>query len=155
MVIIGVGNLLMKDDGFGIHVVRALEGEPAFEGVDTVDAMTRTARVLEAMDGRSKAVIVDAITIEGAPPGTVHSFRFDPRQDEFPSDVSLSVHDLHFRDAMQAGTDAFDFPDEIVILGVEPEEVSVGMDLSASTEAALPEVIDRLQDEAGSFQKVT
>lgn len=149
MIVIGVGNLLMRDDGVGIRIARAVDASSDFEAVPVVDAETRTAAILEAMDGHEKAVIVDAISIEGAEPGDVHTFRFDPRREQPPPDVSLSVHDLHFTDAIQAGADAYDLPEELVVLGVEPDDVAVGLGISDACRRSIPAVIERLRDETG------
>lgn len=147
MVIIGVGNLLMKDDGFGIHVVEALEVLADFEDVEVVDAMTRTATVMEAMDGHETAIVVDAISMPDGEPGDLHTFRFDPHRGELPADVTLSVHDMHFMDSIKTGADVYDFPDEIVVIGVEPDTIAVGSELSPTCERAIPMVIEELRSE--------
>lgn len=149
MIVIGIGNLLMTDDGVGIQIVRALEESAEFDDVPVVDAKTKTATILEAMDGHEKAIIVDAMSMEGAEAGDVHSFSFDPEREGPPPDVSLTVHDRHFTAALQTGADAYDLPEEIVVLGVEPDEIAVGMGLSDACERSIPAVIQRLREETG------
>lgn len=146
VVVIGVGNLLMGDDGFGIHAVERMRDSNTFEGVEVVDAMTNSAAVLEAMDGHDRAVVVDAIATNDADPGTIHEIRFDPRVETMPQDISLSVHDLHFSDAIAMARDVYDLPSELHIVGAEPTEIDVGMDLSESCRDALPQVVERVRE---------
>jgi|Deesub1362B_J571_1020462.scaffolds.fasta_scaffold00093_91 hydrogenase maturation protease len=154
IVVVGVGNLLLKDDGFGIHVIEMLKGMEEFReagggrGVEVVDAMTNTAMLLAAMDGKDKAVIVDAFSM-GGEPGDIHVFRFNPHVDEFPSDIMLSIHDMHFKDAINTARGVYELPEEIVIVGAEPKEIDVGMELSQECRNAIPEVIKIIKKECG------
>lgn len=146
VVVIGVGNLLMEDDGFGIHAVERMRDSDAFDGVEVVDAMTNSAAVLEAMDGHDRAIVVDAIATNDADPGTIHEIRFDPRVETMPQDVSLSVHDLHFSDAIAMARDVYDPPSDLHVVGAEPAEIDVGTDLSDPCRDALPRVVDRIRE---------
>lgn len=149
MVVIGVGNLLMRDDGFGVHVVRELEDDESFRDVEVVDAMTSTGLVLEAMANRDRATILDAISIEGSEPGEVHTFRFDPHSDSFPAAVKTSVHDVHFKEVIVSGSDTYNLPSEILVVGPEPDTVSPGMELSDPCQRAVPKVIEIVRHEHG------
>lgn len=141
--IIGVGNLLMGDDGVGIHVVRELEKIDLPANVDVYDAMTNSFMVLEYMDGAKKAIIIDAYT-GGRKPGSIYRIRFDPEALKYSDRVELSLHDMDFIDALNSGREAYNYPGEIVILGVEPERVSLNTELSPTLRKALPEIIKTL-----------
>lgn len=143
--VIGVGNLLMGDDGTGIHAVKALGKEKLPENVKVFDCATRAFDVLECMDGCDKAVIVDAYKKGGAS-GSVYRFSFDPActMDE---SINLSMHDINFIDALKAGKEIYKLPAEIVIIGVEPEVLDWGLGLSHELNNAIPEIIKAVKSE--------
>lgn len=149
--VIGVGNLLLGDDGFGIHVIEELRRMREFtesRTVEVIDAMTSTAMLLAAMDGRDKAIIVDAFSWNGNP-GDIHVFRFNPHVDEFPSDIMLSILDMHFKDAINTARGVYNLPAEVVIVGPEPKTIDVGLELSRECRNAIPEVIKIIKRECG------
>lgn len=149
--VIGVGNLLLGDDGFGIHVIGELNRLEEFrdsQTVEVVDVMTNTTMLLAAMEGRDKAIIVDAFSWNGNP-GDIHIFRFNPYSDEFPPDIMLSIHDMHFKDAINTAKGVYQLPEEIVIVGAEPKTIDVGLELSQECRNAIPEVIKIIKRECG------
>ncbi|MFZ2412280.1 MAG: hydrogenase maturation protease [Candidatus Methanoperedens sp.] len=145
IVIIGVGNLLMGDDGIGIHVVEALRHEALPSNVAVFSAETRAFDALEYMDGCDKAVIVDAYKKGGAP-GSIYRFTFDPAS-EIDESFNLSMHDINFIDALRAGRGIYKLPKEIVILGIEPEVLECGLDLSFKLNDAIPNLIEAVKSE--------
>jgi len=142
--VVGVGNSIMGDDGVGPTIIERLEGSPAgaADDVRLVDAGTTGFLALEAMSGAERAVVVDAVET-GEPPGTIHEYRYV--DGAFETDVpEMTMHDVSFTEAMVAGRDVYDLPDEIRILGVEPADVSIGDELSGAVERAATELIDVL-----------
>ncbi len=144
VVVIGVGNLILGDDGFGIHVIERMKEMEEFRNVKIVDAMTNSAFLLEAMDGEEKAIIVDAMDVgqEG-----VGVFRFNPNLEDFPSDIMLSMHDLHFKDVIAMARGVYRLPEEIVIVGVKPRKVELSMELSDECKRYIDEVIEIVKRE--------
>lgn len=145
IVIIGVGNLLMGDDGIGIHAVEALRHEALPSNAAVFSAETRAFDALEYMDGCDKAVIVDAYRKGGAP-GSIYRFSFDPAG-EIDESINLSMHDINFIDALKAGKGIYKLPSEIVIIGVEPEVLECRLGLSDKLNRALPEIIEAVRSE--------
>ncbi len=144
IVIIGVGNLLMGDDGIGIHVVESLRKEKLPENVRVFDAETRAFDALEYMDGCDKAVIVDAYKKGGAP-GSIYRFTFDPSTDVLDESFNLGMHDINFVDALRAGRGIYKLPAEIVIIGVEPEILECRLGLSFKLNDAIPNLIEAVK----------
>ena len=144
VVVIGVGNLILGDDGFGIHVIERMKEMEEFRNVKIVDAMTNSAFLLEAMDGEEKAIIVDAMDVgqEG-----VGVFRFNPNLEDFPSDIMLSMHDLHFKDVIAMARGVYKLPEEVVIVGVKPRKVELSMELSDECKRYIDEVIEIVKRE--------
>lgn len=139
-VVVGVGNPTMRDDGVGHRVVDELADTPDFpEGVELHQTATSSFLALEALSGADRAVVVDAVDGE-AEPGTVHRYRFrDGAFEGQPPNVLM--HDLSFSDALRAGREAYEVPPELVVLGVQPATLEIGLELSAPVEAAIPRVV--------------
>lgn len=88
--IVGVGNILLGDDGVGVHVLRHLQTLPLPHSVTCLDAGTGTLQALEPMLAANHVVLIDA-AMDGSPPGTIR--RLDGR-DLLPHSNGLTVHDL-------------------------------------------------------------
>ena len=143
--ILGIGNLLMGDEGVGIEAVRRVEEAGVPHGVECLDGGTGGFVLLGPMRSAGRIVLIDA-TADGAPPGSVR--RFVPRfSRDYPR--SLTAHDIGLKDLI----DAFHLlgdPPEVVLLAVSvdpPLEPWLG--LSPSVEAALPEIVRMAREEAG------
>jgi hydrogenase maturation protease len=99
ILILGIGNLLLGDEGVGVHVVRYLEAMgPLPEGVECLDGGTGSLVLLEPMQTAGRLILVDA-TCDGRPSGTVE--RIVPRfASDFPP--SLAAHDIGLRDLLES-----------------------------------------------------
>ena len=135
VVVIGVGNSALSDEGVGGRVISEL-ARRAPSGIELVDAGLPGPGLVELLEGRSKAVIVDAVDA-GAPGGEI--FRFRPEQvRQFEQTPRYSLHEpnvlqyVMLAQALEAG------PKEVVFIGVQPESLSPGEGLSPSVEAAVP-----------------
>ncbi len=136
--VIGIGNLLLKDEGVGVHVVRVLEGRELPPGVEVIDAGTATMELLPLLQEAERVVVIDAIKA-GGEPGTV--YRVSPEDLMATEDRPLSLHQVGLLEvlemARQLGSRA-----EVVIIGVEPKEISWGMELTPEIAAKVPKVAD-------------
>lgn len=145
--VVGVGNPIMGDDGLGKRVIEELEAtvygdRPA---VTLAHAGTTAFFALEAMSGCEKAIVVDAIAT-GDSPGTLHRYRYV--DGKFTGPVpELSMHDFSFVEALKAGTDAYDLPQEVLLLGVEPDHLEPSMELSDRIEGRIPDIVQLIHDE--------
>lgn len=96
VLILGIGNLLMGDEGIGVHVVRQLEQTRLPDGVELLDGGTGALSLLEPLQQASRVVLVDA-TVDDRPPGTVRRLR--PRfSAEYPR--TLAAHDIGLKDLL-------------------------------------------------------
>jgi hydrogenase maturation protease len=144
VLVLGIGNVLLGDEGIGVHVVRHLQAlDPS--GLQCLDGGTGSLTLLEPMQAASRLVVVDA-TADGRPPGTLD--RLKPRfASDFPP--SLTAHDIGLRDLVES----------FYLLGRGPEvtlhTVSItwpqdmGLDLSPEVAAIVPELARRILQEAG------
>lgn len=133
--VLGIGNLLLRDEGVGVHLVRALQRRPLPEGVEVLDGGTSPEAAFLAV-GFDKLIIVDA-ALGGGPPGTV--YRLALEEIELDRGLPLSGHELDLFQCLRAlGPEAR--PKEVVVIGIEPNEIGSGLDLSPELEARLGEV---------------
>ena len=146
-VLIGVGNSALRDEGVGGRIIRELGGRTP-PGVEVVDAGLPGFGLIALLEGREKAVIIDAIDADG-PPGTVYRFRAD-RVASARARPSCSLHQgdvlqyVKLAEALGMG------PKEVVLIGVQPGNFSPGEDLSPAVEAAIPEAAALALAEASS-----
>ena len=90
--VLGAGNVLMGDDGVGVHVVKAMQEQGGLpEGIELIDAGTATLNVLGMLEGVEHLIIVDAVK-SGAAPGTI--YRFSPDDVTEPSSRKVSLHQI-------------------------------------------------------------
>ncbi len=143
--IVGVGNILLKDEGIGVHVVRALQemslASPKGE-VEVVDGGTSPS-AFDTAEGADKLIIVDAAR-GGGEPGTV--YRFAPDEVSGERKLLASLHDLGLMDSLRM-MEAGNPPRETVIIGVEPAEVDWGLELTPALRERLPDVVRLVVEE--------
>lgn len=129
VVVIGLGNVLLSDEGIGVHLVRRLSGvNNKFPLVDFIDAGSAGMNLLHLIANRKKAVIIDCAQM-GAEPGTIRRFTADEVQDV----KKLSHYSLHEADILQVinlSKQLGECPDEVVFFGIEPESLGAGQNLS-------------------------
>ncbi|HID89929.1 MAG TPA: hydrogenase maturation protease, partial [Anaerolineae bacterium] len=116
--ILGVGNILLSDDGVGVHVVRRLEEVAEFPPeVEVLDGGTKGMDLLHYLEGVSRLIIIDAVETKG-PPGTLARLTGD----QVPAHLSLkmSPHEIGLPDMLFAAQLRDIYPEEVVILGVQP-----------------------------------
>jgi hydrogenase maturation protease len=148
-VVVGVGNPIMCDDGLGRHAVERL---PPDVPAEVCFAGTTAFLALEAMSGMDRAVVVDAINVPGADPGSIHRYPLSSARNREPPDGAgpdpeppeVLMHDFSFGDALEIGELAYELPEEIVLLGLVPERVEAGDALSEVVERALPTLVERV-----------
>ncbi len=146
VVVLGLGNPLMADEGIGITLVeRLLESAPAYPQVDFVDAGTGGLSILYLIEERRKAVLIDCAFMN-EPPGTIR--RFTP--DEVQSVKVLAHQSLHEADLMQVIALARQLgqaPGAIVIFGIQPQRVEPGLGLSRTLMERIEEYISMILQE--------
>jgi len=135
--ILGVGNLLMKDEGIGVHVAQALERLPLPRNVEVIDCGT-SIELAFLVDGFDKLIVIDAAQA-GGKPGTIHYF--SPEEIEQGQSPLLSGHELGLAQTLCASV-LGSTPKEILIIGVEPSKIDWGLELSSELENRIPAIIE-------------
>ncbi|MDD5285726.1 MAG: hydrogenase maturation protease [Desulfuromonadaceae bacterium] len=146
VVIIGMGNPLLSDDGVGIVVAHAVAKRLKHRMNLTVTELhTGGIRLMEAMAGFKRAVVVDAM-LSGATPGTLK--RFDPN-DFVTTKNTFSSHDTDFATAYELGLMAgVPLPEQVSFWGIEAREFDLfGEQLTEEVSAALPGAVNLIVEE--------
>jgi hydrogenase maturation protease len=150
VLVLAVGNLLMGDEGVGIHVLRALESEPACPGVRLLDGGTSGIDLLDDVLRARVVVMIDA-TRDGRPEGTVTVLRPET-SGSIPR--GLSAHDFGLKDLFAAATLIREMPTihlfTISVVTVNP----MCLELSPPVAAAVPRVVRAVRNLAASLATV-
>ncbi|MGD0153957.1 MAG: HyaD/HybD family hydrogenase maturation endopeptidase [Thermacetogeniaceae bacterium] len=144
-IVLGIGNLLLKDEGIGVHLVRALEDRQLPPDVDVIDGGTAGCDLLPLLSGAEKIIIVDALK-GGEPPGAVYRLTPQDFQQQAKYDV-ISLHDIGIMDALKMLELMDGYLPAVVIIGVEPGQIEVGLDLTPEVSASLPFILDLVMKE--------
>ena len=142
IVLLGVGNILLTDEGFGVHVVNQLREDYVFNPPITIlDGGTMGMELLTYMRGMTKLLLVDAIN-GGDAPGTVYEFPHEEMNSYFTE--AISVHEVGMQDILRIRALQEDPLEDAVVIGVEPESLELGLDLSETTQVVVKDVKERI-----------
>ena len=143
--VLGVGNILLSDDGVGVHTIRRLQESVQLpERVQLVDGGTSGLDLLHYLEGVSRLVIVDAMETDQSP-GTLTRLSGD----QVPAYLSLkmSPHEIGLPDMLFAAKLRDLYPEDVVISGVQPETAEIGLDLSPPVAAQVDTLAENVLDE--------
>ncbi len=135
ILIAGLGNELLMDDGVGVHAVRSLEerlGKP-FCVAEVGTAVLHSLRLIEWAD---RIIAIDAVRC-GKQPGEIVAF---DSQGALKPEIQGSMHELSLVGALRFLTD--NKPRSVVVVGVEPAEIAYGMELSPLVAISLPSLVE-------------
>ena len=143
LLVLGIGNVLMGDEGVGVHVVRHLEKLEVPEGIELLDGGTGSFLLLEPMNRARRIILIDA-TLDSQPPGTIR--RLTPRfSTDYPR--TLTAHDIGLKDLL----DTFYLLDhrvDIVLFAVSIASLQeISLDLCPEIAERVPEIAQLVLNE--------
>lgn len=146
VLVLGLGNILLKDEGVGVHVVEQLQKQPLPGNVEIVDGGTASMDVLLLNQGIDKLVVIDAVRA-GKKPGTIYNVRLKAKERDglsqiFSCDPKISLHQVTLFDALAIAERTNCAPKEIVIIGVEPKEINCGLELTNEVKQRIPDIVN-------------
>jgi hydrogenase maturation protease len=126
--IIGIGNILLRDEGLGVHALRALEEGFLFPpGVELIDGGTMGLDLLPYLEGKDALLIMDAVDM-----GAIKAFL----------DTKFSVHQIGVPDMLFAASLKGILPPRLCLAGMQPGVVETGLEMSDPVRAALPALLE-------------
>ncbi len=151
VLVLGVGNPILSDDGVGIHVARELKKGEMPE-VDVEELAASGLELLDVVRGYDKVVIIDAIQTTNGRPGELHILE----EKDFEKSIhGSSPHGINIATALALGRKLVpdEMPKEVVFFAVEAEDlVNVSENLTPKVAKALPRIVERVRKELLSGQ---
>ncbi|MGQ9477780.1 MAG: hydrogenase maturation protease [Candidatus Bipolaricaulia bacterium] len=151
VLILGLGNELLRDDGLGIYAAQALRAElelkPEKRGIEleVLESPLSGPAILDLLIGYDRAIIIDAVRTEGGRPGEIYELDLDELQLGLKPSPSLHYAGLPELWALAEGL-GLDFP-KVKIYAVEAGDLSFGEGLTEAVTKALPELLSLVREE--------
>nr|MDO8135982.1 hydrogenase maturation protease [Candidatus Njordarchaeum guaymaensis] len=148
-VVIGIGNILLGDDGVGVHVINRLRSETLPAEVKLIEGGVGGLSLLNFIRGVERAVFIDAVA--GDNPGRIHRFSESDLDSKVKSLLHpASLHDVGLAETIKIGKSVYpdEIPDQIIVYGVEvkePKEFST--ELSKEVSDSVDKVVKLILDE--------
>ena len=139
--VLGVGNLLLSDEGVGVHVIERLLAEYEIpEEVQVLDGGTLGLDLLYYLEGVENLLIIDAVDMDGEPGDLLRL-----EGDDVPSllTVKMSPHHIGIPDMLSAARLKGCYPRNVVLWGIQPESLELGTDLSSVIDARVDVLIGK------------
>lgn len=146
VLVLGVGNILMADDGFGVRVIQEMEKMSLPEGTHLLDGGTAGFDLLHPIQDAEKLIVVDSI-LAGAEPGEI--FKFTPSDIKLKRRDKLSLHEVEVLEVIEMAVQ-LGYAPESVFVAVQPKEMDISLDLSEEVKSKIPRVIELVMAEIES-----
>lgn len=138
VLVLGVGNILLSDEGVGVHVIQKMQKAKLPEDVELIDGGTAGLNLLNYIEGREKLIVIDCLMAEDKP-GSIYRFRLEDLTT--PTEMITSLHQVGLREVLNILSQTSQIP-ETIIIGIVPKTTAVNMSLSAEVETVIPKVIE-------------
>jgi hydrogenase maturation protease len=150
IVILGIGNILLSDEGIGVHVANELFKRTLPENVSVVEGGTDGFRLLNVITEADRLIIIDAVR-GGSESGSLYRFDIDDVK-SCPSGFKTSVHQIGILEVIDLSGLIGKTPDTTII-GIEPKSLEMGMELSPEIREKIPRIIELVLDEVRRVAK--
>ena len=138
ILVLGLGNTLLTDEGVGVYVIDALAQEdPEGRHADYMDGGTLSFTLAGPIEEAAALIVVDTAQLDEAP-GTIRVFE-GAEMDEFVgSGKKSSVHEVSLHDLLSIATLEGNLPEHRALIGIQPVELDWGSEPSPAVAAAIP-----------------
>jgi len=144
----GIGNILLQDEGVGVHAVKEIEKRYSFEpSIEIIDAGTLGLEIMYMLqDGVDNLLVVDAV-MGGKPPGSLYVFRNEEVKKYYLKN-KLSAHEVGFSEVL-ALLDLIGKPvkENLILVGIEPVSFDVSLELHEKTASKMEDLIKTVLQE--------
>jgi len=144
ILILGIGNILLKDEGVGVHTAKRMMEMALPPDVEVMDGGTMGMNLLFYIEGRKKVIVIDTVLV-GDPPGTIYRFTEESLVDNKP--MLRTAHSVDITDVINTAKMLGTKPDEIVFIGIEPESLDEGLEMTPTIEKRVPVLIKMVMKE--------
>ena len=145
IVVLGVGNTLLQDEGIGIHALHRLADRPGLaDALELIDGGTLSFTLAGIIEATDRLIVIDAARF-GQAAGSVALYQGEEMDHYLNSTGKRSVHEVSLVDLLAIASLTESLPEHRALIGVEPEAVAWGMEPTASVAAALPEVVAQVE----------
>jgi hydrogenase maturation protease len=145
ILVLGIGNVLLTDEGVGIRAINELTRRYKFsDEVELLDGGTAGIELLRHIAGRDHLIIIDAMRCD-QPPGTV--VRVEGEDVPAAFRTRISPHQLGLSDLLAAAMLTDELPASLVLFGVEPASLEPGLELSEVVESNVDKLLNAVCDE--------
>lgn len=147
-VVLGLGNPLFQDEGLGIHMIHQLMQDGINEQAEFIDGGTDALALLGVIEEAEHLLVIDAIDGD-YPPGTIRQLAGE----EIPLLVTgrMSVHQIGFQEVLALAGLRGKLPAHIVLLGVQPQSLDWGTELSPPVASALPYLNNMVNEQINAW----
>jgi hydrogenase maturation protease len=145
ILVLGLGNILLRDEGFGVYVAQFLAADLQSDEIEVIEGATSGISLAWELENRQKIIVVDAINSQ-EPPGTI--FRFNHSEiNRYYSGTNISLHQFDFVQAMKyVDFLNIEYPD-ILFFCVQPSDTSPGLGLTDFTKTKIRAVANMIKNE--------
>jgi hydrogenase maturation protease len=143
ILIVGIGNMLCRDEGIGVHVIEEMEDIELPSHIELLDIGTSTLDLISHLEGVKKLIAIDALKA-GEAPGTIYRLR---PEDLLPKEGGpIFLHEIGLLESLNMAK-KMGKEIETVIIGVEPKVLDWGVELSDEVKKKIPAIIEAVQKE--------
>ena len=142
--LLGLGSVLMQDEGVGVHAVRYIQEHYETPGLEIVDGGTSGLDLLPYIENRDRLLVVDAVNF-GKEPGYIGVLR----NEEIPAlfSTKASLHHLGLMDVLGVAQLLNISPREICLIGIQPQTIAMGLELTELIQERLEILVARIIDQ--------
>jgi hydrogenase maturation protease len=143
--VLGLGNILLRDEGVGVRVIETLESNFSFSPpIKIIDGGTLGFGLINELEGCDKLIVVDTVKA-GEAPGTIYKFKRDDITFKIPQ--AISAHAIGFLEVLEQWK-LLGIKHDIVFFGIEPKDISPwSMELCDVIKSKVPKLINLIIDE--------
>lgn len=151
LLVLGVGNVLLRDEGVGVRVAREIAALPPDQlppGTEVVDGGTLGLDLLPMIEDAAAIVMVDAVNLR-SDPGATRVLRDEELHSALARHVS--PHQVGVGDLLAAARLAGSLPDRVSLVAIQPELIEIGLELTPAVEAAVPVAVGLVRRELAAL----
>jgi hydrogenase maturation protease len=143
LIVIGVGNELLSDEGVGIHVVRELRKRDISKSIEIHEVGTSSFELLNIIEGKLNVIIVDAVRMNETTGSVKNIDLLIEGEVSLPPQLT-SLHQMDLISTLNMAKGAMDLPKKIVLIGIEPSSLETGTELSEHVKDSIPKAISEI-----------